>query len=107
MADGAFLRFEAPYGPGKVYARLPGGEFAYSDSQGLYEWRRVPVPGADPRLFPDGTMLVRIDYSGGDRQASDRNGFWSHGDSASTRARVLAWQAELGFQAAVHPARMN
>jgi len=100
-----FLRFE-PYGC-KLYALLPAGEFGYGDSQGLYEWRRVPVPGADRRVFPDGTMLVRIDYSGGDQQASDRNGFFSRGGSASDQARVVPWPAELGFHAALSPVRMN
>lgn len=100
MADGMFLRFE-DLGR-KQYAKLPAGEYGYGDSQGLYEWRRVPVgpPGS-------GYILVRIDYSGGDRQTSDRNGFWSHGTSASLQARTVPWPAELGFQAAVHPARMN
>jgi hypothetical protein len=46
----------------KVYARTPGGEYAYSDDQGLYEWR-----GHE-----------RIHYSGGDRQASSGGGFHRH-----------------------------
>lgn len=100
-----FLKFER-HGS-KIYAQLPAGEFGYGDAQGLYEWRRVPVDGADPHLFPDGTMLVRIDYSGGDRQASDRSGFFSRGTSASLQARMVPWPAELGFAAAFHPVRMN
>jgi hypothetical protein len=99
-----FLRFSGPLGTGKVYAELPAGEFGYSDSQGLYEWRRVLCDQALPGL---GYTLVRIDYSGGDRQASDRNGFWSHGDSGSLQARHLAYPAELGLHAALDPARVN
>lgn len=105
MADGVFLRFEDPCGTGKRYARLPAGEYAYSDAQGLYEWRRVPVPGADPLLFPDETMLVRIHYTGGDRQASSKGQMWHSGPEAP--GRVLPYPHELGFHAAVDPARMN
>jgi hypothetical protein len=57
------LVFVRPYGPDrKAYARTPAGELAYSDSQGLYEWR-------------DGK---RIHYSGGDQQASSGGGFHRH-----------------------------
>jgi len=48
----------------KFYARTPGGEYAYGDGQGLYEWR-------------DGQ---RIHYSGGDQQASSSGGFHRHSD---------------------------
>jgi hypothetical protein len=91
----------------KAYARTSAGEFAYSDSQGLYEWRRVPYTGPQTPGLPMDTILVRIDYSGGDRQASDRSGFWSSGSSGSLQARDIAWPAELGFRAAVDPRRMN
>jgi hypothetical protein len=103
-----FLRFEDPYGGGKRYAELPAGEYGYSDAQGLYEWRRVPYDYPPGSVLPGpGTMLVRIDYSGGDRQASDRNGLWTHGGSASVQARDAGWPAELGLQAALDPARLN
>lgn len=52
-----FIRYRS-----KLYARTPGGELAYGDSQGLYEWR-------------DGK---RIHYSGGDQQASSGGGFHQH-----------------------------
>lgn len=48
----------------KLYAKTPGGEYAYGDAQGLYEWR-----GHE-----------RIHYSGGDQQASDATGFYRHSD---------------------------
>jgi hypothetical protein len=48
----------------KLYARTPAGEYAYGDSQGLYEWR-------------DGD---RIHYSGGDQQAASAGGFHQHSD---------------------------
>jgi hypothetical protein len=105
MTDGGFLEFKV-HGR-KVYAQTPGGEYAYSDSQGLYEWRRVPYTGPQTPGLPMDTILVRIDYSGGDRQASDRDGFWSHGSSGSLQARDIAWPAELGFQAAVDLRRLN
>jgi hypothetical protein len=108
VADGVFLRFEDPYGTGKRYARLPAGEYGYSDAQGLYEWRRVPYDWPEGSVLPGpGYMLVRIDHSGGDRQASDRNGFWTHGGSGSLQGRGIGYPAELGLQAAVDPARMN
>lgn len=100
-----FLRFEDPYGTGKLYAKLPAGEYGYSDAQGLYEWRRVPVPGADPRLFPDSAISVRIHYSGGDRQGSSDGQLWTQGPEAA--GRILPYPHELGFTAAVHPVRMN
>lgn len=106
MPDGMFLRFE---GHGrKLYARLPAGEYGYSDAQGLYEWRRVPFDWSPGSALPGpGTLLVRIDYSGGDRQASDRNGFWTRGGSASLQVRDVGWPAQLGLHAALDPARMN
>lgn len=100
-----FLRFEVPYGTGKAYAKLPAGEYSYSDAQGLYEWRRVAVAGVDPLLNPDGTMLVRIHYTGGDRQGSSDGRMWTQGPESP--GRVLPYPHELGFHAAVHPARMN
>jgi hypothetical protein len=106
VAEGEFLRFEDPYGSGKVYARLPAGEFGYSDAQGLYEWRRVPYDWP-PAYGGPGTMLVRIDHSGGDRQASDRGGLWSRGSSGSVQGRDLGYPAELGIRAALDPVRLN
>jgi hypothetical protein len=104
-----FLRFEDPCGTGKVYARLPAGEYAYSDFQGLYEWRRVPVTWPEGSALPGpGTMLVRVDHTGGDRQGSDRDGFWARGGVVSRQARMTGLTpADRGFQAAVDPARMN
>lgn len=98
MADGRFLRFE---GSGaKQYAKLPAGEYGYGEHGGLYEWRRVQ--------FGDHTELIRIDYTGGDTQASDSSGFFSRGTSAGHQAQLgLRWPAELGFHAALDPARMN
>jgi len=104
VADGAFLRFEGPYGTGKRYAKLPAGEFGYSDAQGLYEWRRVPFD------WPEGpgTMLVRIDYSGGDRQAASGGRMHTRNSPPDVQARKLGPEPhELGFQAAVDPVRMN
>lgn len=57
----------------KMYARTRAGEWAYGDSQGLYEWR-------------DGELIY---YSGGDRQASDREGFWT---TSATPGHVRAHQ---------------
>jgi hypothetical protein len=91
----------------KVYAPTPAGEYAYSDSQGLYEWRRVFSTAFDDRGLPVPDFMIRIDYSGGDRQASDRDGFWSRGSSGSLQARDIAWPAELGFCAALDPRRLN
>lgn len=48
----------------KLYAATPAGEYAYGDSQGLYEWRGHQ----------------RIHYSGGDQQASSRGGMHRHDD---------------------------
>ena len=109
MPDSVFLRFEDPYRSGKVYARLPAGEYAYSDTQGLYEWRRVPFDWPEGSVLPGpGTLLVRIAYTGGDRQASDRGGMWSHNSPPDVQARKLGPAPHLlGFMAAVHPARMN
>lgn len=45
----------------KLYAKTPGGEYAYGDSQGLYEWRD----------------RLRIDHSGGDRQGSSDGRLWT------------------------------
>jgi hypothetical protein len=99
------VAFENPFGTGKWYARLPSGEWAWSDSQGLYEWRRVPFDWPEGAALPGpGCILQRIDYSGGDRQGSDRTGFWSHGDSGSA---LLVYPAVLGIQAALSPVRMN
>ena len=47
----------------KLYAKTPAGEYAYGDSQGLYEWRDHQ----------------RIHYSGGDQQAASSSGFHRHG----------------------------
>ena len=58
-----FLRFQR-YGH-KWYAKTPLGEYAWSDSQGLYEWTRV------------NNKLQRISYTGGDLQASDKKGMWT------------------------------
>jgi hypothetical protein len=70
----------------KFYASTPGGEIAYGDSQGLYEWR-------------NGQVIV---YSGGDRQASDPGGFWTTSATAKhVRSRVL------GCAAALSRARLN
>lgn len=89
----------------KRFAETPAGEFAYSDAQGLYEWRRVPFDYPDGSMVPGpGTISQRIDYTGGDRQASDASGFFSHGSSGS---RDTEWPALLGFHAAVSPARLN
>ncbi len=62
LARSAPLVFEH-YGV-KLYARTAAGEYAYGDSQGLYEWR-------------DGE---RIQYSGGDQQAASAGGFHQHSD---------------------------
>jgi hypothetical protein len=62
-----FLVFESSDGNSKWYAKTETGEFAFSDRQGLYEWRRRS----------DGEGLYRIQYTGGDTQASDKNGRWT------------------------------
>jgi hypothetical protein len=82
----------ADYGV-KLYARTPGGEYAYADSQGLYEWR-------------DGE---RIHYSGGDRQGSSHGGFWtSGGNLAADLAREPAsWPSRRGYVAALSRRRLN
>lgn len=71
-------------GAHKVYAETPGGEWAFSDQQGLYEWR-------------DGD---RIDYSGGDKQAADSNGRWTLCGTPGPRQRGIAAALDL-------KARMN
>jgi len=59
-----FLRFHTPNAGRKWYARTPTGELAWSDQQGLYEWRNGQ----------------RIAYTGADRQAADSTGRWTlHG----------------------------
>jgi hypothetical protein len=97
-------------GPGgKWYAETPAGEFAYSDSQGLYEWRRVPVTWPAGSVLPGlGTTLVRIQYSGGDRQGSSDGQMWHAGPESPGRDVALyPYPHALGLQAALHPARMN
>lgn len=68
----------------KLYARTPGGEIAYGDGQGLYEWR-------------DGE---RIHYSGGDQQASDASGFFRHSD-------LTDWPFLRGLEALKAGRRLN
>jgi hypothetical protein len=87
----------------KVYAETPGGEYAYSDAQGLYEWRRVPK--AVPDMY-GGTELVRIQYSGGDRQGSSHGRFWVSGPEAPGRDPMTRPHV-LGFIAAVDPRRLS
>jgi hypothetical protein len=101
-----FLRFEG-YGS-KFYARLPAGEYGFGEHQGLYEWRRVPFDWPEGSVLPGpGYTLVRIDYTGADRQASDRDGLWTRGGSGSLQARDFGSPAALGFEAAVDSVRMN
>ena len=101
MTDDGFLVFtELGY---KAYARTPAGELAYSDSQGLYEWRRVPK--AVPDLLGD-TELVRIQYSGGDRQGSSRGQMWISGPEAPGRDPMTRPHV-LGLIAAMDARRMN
>jgi hypothetical protein len=88
----------------KVYARTPGGEYAYSDSQGLYEWRTVPFAG--PTGWPMETALVRIQYSGGDRQGSSRGQMWISGPERPGRDPMTRPHV-LGFIAALDRRRMN
>lgn len=64
-ADGEWLTFRRG-GGNKWYAKTPDGEYAWSDVQGLYEW-----------THDKNGQLARIAYTGGDRQASDRNGKWT------------------------------
>jgi len=78
-----FLQFSTPYHPEKWYSRTPTGEFAFSDFQGLYEWRDSE----------------RIQYSGGDRQASDHNGRWYMSGNGEPNLR--------GFAAATSGVRVN
>lgn len=85
----------------KWFAETPSGEIAYGDSQGLYEWRRVRLPG--------GWMTsLRIQYSGGDQQAS-RDGQMLHSgpEGPGRDVAVHPYPHELGFQAALNPVRMN
>jgi hypothetical protein len=70
---------------------------AYSDAQGLYEWRRYP-DGAG------GTVSLRIHYSGGDRQGSSDGRMWADGPSGP---RSTPPPHALGLHAAFDPARMN
>jgi hypothetical protein len=93
-----------PHGS-KWHAQTPAGEMAYGDAQGLYEWRRVRVAGADPLLFPDGMMSVRIHYTGGDRQGSSDGQMWTEGPEAP--GRLTPPPHLLGFHAALSPERMN
>lgn len=70
---GVWLQFQTPVRPkspmAKYYAKTPLGEYAFSDTQGLYEWTKDSKG-----------ELVRIAYTGGDRQASDKHGRWTvHG----------------------------
>ena len=58
-----------------------------------------------PSDLPHVLDLVRIDYTGGDRQRSSDGQMWRSGPEAP--GRKTPYPAELGFMAAVHPARMN
>lgn len=69
----------------KVYAATPAGEYAYSDSQGLYEWRHGQ----------------RIDHSGGDRQGSSQGVFWLDGPPARPEPK------QRGIAEALSRARLN
>lgn len=80
----------------KRYAKTPKGEFAFGEHGGLYEWRRMDVGGTE--------RLVRIQYTGGDRQVSSEGRMWTFGRSA---ARDVPWPDHLGFHAAFDPARMS
>lgn len=81
------------HGGVKLYARTPGGEYAYGDAQGLYEWR-------------DGE---RIHYSGGDRQGSSHGRFWISGGSlgADLARRPGSWPHRRGYVASLSRRRMN
>ena len=71
---GMFLWFTSPNAGRKWYAETPSGELAFSDTQGLYEWR-------------DGQ---RIAYTGADRQAADSNGKWTlHGRPEPNQRGIL------------------
>lgn len=83
---------------GKRYAKTPGGEFAYSDVQGLYEWRHVDVDGT--------SRLVRVQHAGGDRQVSSGGQMWRH-DPVAPGRRELPCPDELGFRAALDPVRLS
>lgn len=69
---------------GKWYAQTPRGEYAWSESQGLYEWR-------------DGQ---RIHYSGADRQGSSDGQMWVSGPEAPGRD-PRTFPHRLGAAAAV------
>lgn len=76
-----------------LYARTPGGEIAFGDATGLYEWR-------------DGE---RIHYSGGDRQGSSCGGFWTRGagfPGAEDRPRA-EWPDRRGYVASLSRRRLN
>jgi hypothetical protein len=68
----------------KFYARTPGGEIAYGDASGLYEWRHGK----------------RIHYSGGDQQASGPSGFYQHSD-------LINYPFLRGLDALKLPGRLN
>lgn len=70
----------------KWYARTSNGEFAFSDTQGLYQWH-------------DGH---RIQFTGGDRQHSSDGRMWHFGDET-----LQPTPAYLGFVHALHQARWN
>jgi hypothetical protein len=90
----------------KLYAPTPAGEYAYSDAQGLYEWRRVPYAGPQAPGLPMTTMLVRIHYSGGDRQGSSNGQIWTSGPETPGRDPAT-WPHRLGFAEALDPRRLN
>lgn len=56
------LRFESPNDGRKWYARTPGGEYAWGEYQGLYEWRngqRIAYTGADMQIStPEGMHTI-------------------------------------------------
>lgn len=71
----------------KWYARTPTGEFAFSDTGGLYQWHQGQ----------------RTDYSGGDRQHSSDGRMWNFGGGNAPRPTP----AHLGLMSALDPARKN
>jgi hypothetical protein len=77
----------------KLYAATPGGEIAYGDSQGLYEWR-------------DGE---RIHYSGGDRQGSSHGRFWISGGNLAgdLRCDLASWPHRRGYVASLSRRRLS
>ena len=83
-------------GGGKLLARLPAGELAWSEQLGLYEWRRA---GSGSDVYGQ-----RIDYAGGDRQSSATGLFWTRG---LNRPVPGIPPPVLGFHAAQDPVRMN